>query len=190
MAGKLKASVTFLADTKGLLKGVDAVEGRFNKLGKTLERHSAKLMGAGLAIGAGLAVAVKVAGDFDQSLRNMASVAAPTAEEFEKIRDMALDLGTKSIHGPRKLAEVTYTLASAGMKAAKQMKVLPGIATLAAATQADLAQATELTVGALNSFGYEADQTDRIINAFAATIGMSQANMERLQGSLKSVAPV
>ncbi|HUU93125.1 MAG TPA: phage tail tape measure protein [Phycisphaerae bacterium] len=186
----LKAKVTFLADTKGLLKGVDAVEGRFNKLGSTLERHSAKLMGAGLAIGAGLAVAVKTAGDFDQSLRNMASVAKPTEAEFKAIHDMALKLGRESIHGPRKLAEVTYTLASAGMNAAKQMKVLPGIATLAAATQADLGQATQLTVGALNAFGYEASQTDRVINAFAATIGMSQANMDRLQDSLKDVAPV
>ena len=181
----LKAKVTFLADTKGLLKGVDAVEGRFNKLGNALERHSAKLMGAGLAIGAGLAVAVKVAGDFDQSLRNMASVAKPTEQEFKAIHDMALKLGRESIHGPRKLAEVTYTLASAGMDAAKQMKVLPGIATLAAATQADLAQSTDLVTGALDMFGYEAEETDRVINAMAATIGLSKGTMDKLQESLK-----
>lgn len=188
--GKTQTYVEFVSNAKKLVKDIGGVDKMMGKLGATVEKHSRTFRNMGLGIAAGLGVATKVAGDFDQSLANMNSVAQASQDELAKIRTLALKLGGATIHGPRKLAEATYWLASAGQKAADMMKTLPGLARLATATQHDLGETTTIVVGALNAFNYAADETDRIAHALAATIGGSQANMDKLGTSLASVGPV
>jgi len=188
--GATKTYVEFVSNAKKLLKDIGGVDKAMGRLGAGIEKHSRAFRNAGLGMAAGLGAAAKVAGDFDQQLANMNSVARASAGELAEIRQMALKLGGATIHGPRKLAEATYWLASAGQKAAQMMKTLPGLARLATATQHDLGATTTIVVGALNAFNYEADETERIANALAAAIGGSQGNMDKFGASLSSVGAV
>ena len=188
--GKSQTFVEFVSNAKKLIKDIGGVDKAMGRLGAGIERHSRAFRNAGLVMAAGLGAAAKVAGDFDQQLANMNSVAEASQQELAKIRHLALKLGGATIHGPRKLAEATYWLASAGQKAGQMMKTLPGLARLATATQHELGATTTIVVGALNAFNYAADETDRIANALAASIGGSQGNMDKFGQSLSSVGAV
>ena len=85
MAGNLKAKVTFLADVKGLLKGVDSIEGRLNKLGGTMERHSRGFMVAGGAIMGALGGLAAQGIAYGTTIDRMAESAGQTHEEMSRL---------------------------------------------------------------------------------------------------------
>ncbi len=150
--GTSQTYVEFVSNAKKLLADIGGVDKAMGRLGAGIEKHSRAFRNAGLGMAAGLGAAVKVAGDFDQQLANMNSVAQASQDELAEIRHLALKLGGATIHGPRKLAEATYWLASAGQKAGQMMKTLPGLARLATATQFDLGQTPPIAAGPLNAF--------------------------------------
>ena len=81
----LKAKVTFLADTKGLIKGVDAVSGRFTKLGKTLETHSAAFLRAGAAMGAAIGGLATQGIAYGTTIDRMAEMTGAAHEEMSRL---------------------------------------------------------------------------------------------------------
>ena len=85
MAGDLKAKVTFLADTKGLIKGVKTIEGRFDKLGRGLERHSTKFLAAGAAMGAALGGLAAQGIAYGTTIDRMAESTGQAHEEMSRL---------------------------------------------------------------------------------------------------------
>ncbi len=175
--------------TKQFINSIGQLEHRTTRFQAFLKRSSMAMGAGSLAIAAGLGMAVKQAAKFEQNLANMQSVAKASGSEFKKLRKLALDMGKTTRKSAIDSADAMYSLASAGQKYGQIVETLPGVIQLATATQYDLAQTTETVVATLNSFGYEADQTDRIVNVFAATIGNTLGRMEKLQYSMKLLGP-
>jgi len=186
----LEVWTKFLADTSDYLAKVGGMETITEKFGNTLHKHSRKFMRSGLALAAGFGLAVKSAGDFENSMINMQSVAGATSEELDSLRKLALRIGKETPVSAKSAADAMYWLASAGQKATEMMSTLPGVTTLATATQDDLSHSTEVVISTLKAFQLDASETDRVVNSFAATIGASMANMDKLGESIKYVAPI
>jgi len=184
----LRTAVTL--GNKQFLKSIDQMERRMGGFTSFMRRSSRTFAAGSLAIGAGLGLAVKAAGDFEQSMANMDSVANTTGAEFARLRQLAFDMSTTTMRSATEAAGAMYELASAGQRAEQIFSTLPSVIKLADATQYDLSQTTSTVVATMNAFGLEASDTERIINVMAASIGGSMAKMDKLSASFAYIGPV
>ena len=184
----LRTAVTL--GNKQFLKSIDQMERRMGGFTSFMRRSSRTFAAGALAIGAGLGLAVKAAGDFEQSMANMDSVANTTGAEFARLRQLAFDMSTTTMRSATEAAGAMYELASAGQRAEQIFSTLPSVIKLADATQYDLSQTTSTVVATMNAFGLEASDTERIINVMAASIGGSMAKMDKLSASFAYIGPV
>lgn len=182
---KIAADISSLS--KGLQnaqKSIQKVASTFTKAGKTLTASiTAPLVALGTA-------AVNVSQEFEQSMANAASVAGATGEDFQRMKDIAREMGSKTVFSASQAADALYYMASAGYKVDQMADSIEATLNLASATQTDLASATEIVISTLNQFGLEANQAERVTNVFASAIGNSMASMDKLANSMGYVGPV
>ena len=140
-------------------------------------------------VGAFTASAVAGA-EFEQSLANVASVARATEAEMAALEARALSLGETTAYTASQAADAMYSLASGGLNTAQIVAATEGVLKLAGATLSDMGQSAELTMSTMRQFGIEAENTERIVNTFAAGIQNSMLNMGRLADAMKYAGPV
>jgi len=141
----------------------------------------------GIALGALAAAAVVVGAKFEQSMANVASVAGATGEELQRLSDVARSWGKQTAFSASQGAEAMYSLASAGQTVVQIEQSVGGVLLLAGAAATNLGQAAEMTVQTLKMFGLEANQTNRVVNTFAAGISASMLTAERLHEAMSQV---
>jgi len=171
------------------------VQSSLQKAAPAMRQVGVVAAAAGAAITAGIGVAVKQAGSFEQAITNAASVTGKSGAEFEaardKMSDLALTLGRTTVFSARECADAFYDLSSKGFDvAAMSVEELKPMMDLAAATQSDLTFSTETVTATLRAFGMENKETTRIADVFTKAIGTSAAKVDILRESMKYVAPV
>lgn len=179
------------ADISNFNKNIEKARTTLNKtasnmknIGSTLTT-SVSLPIIGIGIGS-----VKMSADFEQAMANAASVSGATAEEFEKMKQVAREMGATTAFSAKEAGDAMYYMASAGWKANQMAEAIQPTLDLAAATQSDLAFTTDTVIATLNQFGMESKDTSKVTNVFAAAIGNSQATLEKLSYSMRYVGPV
>lgn len=183
--------VKIAADISSLSKGLQNAQKQIQKVSQTFTKAGTKLT-AGItaplvALGA---TAVKISGDFQQSMANAASVSGATGEELQRMTELAREMGAKTVFSASEAADALYYMASAGYKVDQMADAIEATLNLASATQSDLAFTTDTVVATLNQFGLAADQAGRVSNVFAASCGYSMATMESLSYAMGYVGPV
>jgi len=180
--GTLNANIT--ADTKQLTKdlkkGAKELKGFGNDVPRWVKPASMAMVGIGTAVVAATALSIKHFGDFEKSMKNVQSVSGATAEEFESLKEFAIEMGSKTAFTAKEAGDAMYFLASAGLSVTEQMETTAAVLDLAAATQTDLAESARIVVNTLSGFTLEAEQSRRVADVFAEAISSSQANMSKL----------
>ena len=151
-------------------------------------RTGAALLGVGAAVTAGVGIAVKQFATFEKSMKNVQAISGATQEEYKKLSQFAKDMGRDTAFSAVEAADGLYFLASAGLSVDEQMMATKGILDLAAATQSDLAAASQVTVTTLSAFNLEADQAAKVGDTFAKAISTSQATLSKLSTALPFTA--
>jgi TP901 family phage tail tape measure protein len=133
--------------------------------------------------------------DFERSATNAASVSGFLGAGFEDVRDHIMDvskeLGRTTIFSLNEVADAFYNLASAGYDVSKMTsKDLRPILNYAAATQSDLAEATESAATAMKAFGMDIEDLEEIVDTFTGTITSSFMTFDRLKNAMKYVGPI
>ena len=183
--------VKIAADISSLSKGLQSAQKQIQKVASTFTKTGTKLTASItaplMALGG---TAVKISADFQQSMANAASVAGATGEELQEMTDLAREMGAKTVFSASDAADALYYMASAGYKVDQMASSIEATLNLASATQSDLAFTTDTVIAALNQFGLEASEAERVTNVYAAAIGASMANMDKLSTSMGYVGPV
>jgi len=183
--------VKIAADISSLSKGLQTAQKNIQKVSAAFTKAGTKLTASITAplVALGTA-AVNVSQKFEQSMANAASVAGATGEELQRMTDLAREMGSKTVFSASDAADALYYMASAGYKVDQMADSIQATLNLASATQSDLAFTTDTVISALNQFGLEANQAERVTNVYAAAIGASMASMEKLSNSMGYVGPV
>jgi len=180
--GTLRANIT--ADTKDLTKGLNKGEKELKTFGKDVPKWlapaSKAMVGIGVATVAAVGLSVKHFATFEQSMKNVQAVSGATAEEYDRLKDFAIEMGSQTVFTATEAGDAMYYLASAGLNVADQMATTAAVLDLAAATQTDLAESSRIVVNTLSGFTLEAEQSRRVADVFAESISSSQANMGKL----------
>ena len=183
--------VKIAADISSLSKGLQDAQKKIQKVSASFTKAGTKLTASItapiLALGT---AAVNVSQQFEQSMANAASVAGATGDDFARMTALAREMGSKTVFSASQAADALYYMASAGYKVDQMADSIQATLNLASATQSDLAFTTDTVISTLNQFGLEANQAERVTNVFAAAIGNSMANMDKLSNSMGYVGPV
>lgn len=195
MLGEVVVRLT--AVTSGLRQALNDARNQLTDLQNTVRNATEGFqevgqaaMIAGAAITAGLGYAVKSAADFESQMSRVKALSGATGDEFDKLRQTALDLGATTSFSASQAAEGMTFLASSGFKTQEIIAAMPGLLATAAAGNIDLGRAAEITGDILNGFGISATEAGRVADVLAKTAANSSVELNDLGFSMKYIAPV
>ena len=128
--------------------------------------------------------------DFDSALANLGAVSGASAEDLEKLRNSALDLGESTKFTATEVAGLQLELAKLGFSTDEILQSTESILNLASATGTDLANPSQIAGSTVRAFNLDASEMDRVASTLGVATTKSALNMEFLQTAMSKVAPV
>lgn len=193
------AYVRLLPDATGI---VSSLEGDLTKAGRTAGKSAAKSIGDSVA-GAGKALAplsaaaalvaggaVKVSTEFDAQMSRVRAISGATGEEYQTLRDLALEMGGSTKFSVTEVAEALEYMGMAGWKTEQMVSGLPGVLNLAAASGEDLGTTSDIVTDALTAFGLASEDAESFADILAAAATNSNTNVSLMGTTFKYVAPL
>src|SRR5690625_2290151 len=116
VAAQLKAAGTdkFISDFNNAANSVQSFVNDNNKAFESMRKVGKFAMAGGLAVGAGLGIAVKTAADFESSMSQVKAISGATGDEFNSLRDKAIEMGNKTVFSASESADAMSALAQMG----------------------------------------------------------------------------
>lgn len=196
MADKqIKLLIHAILKDKRFKAGMKGMGTQFDKTGKKSQGFFKTLKMGWLAIAAGVYATirafkafVRVAAEFEQAVANVASVSGDATEEIAKL---AREAGKAKLgFSAKQAADALYFLASAGLAVEDMAKVLQPTLRLAAATQIEIAAATNVVVNQLKVYGGDMSKAAMFTDIMAKTVASANTNMQQLGDALNYSASV
>ncbi len=172
------------------VKGFQAVEGVGNKAADIVKKGLGGFTVASTAVAGFGAAAVKSGMQFDASMSEVSAISGAAGQEFQDLRDKALEMGAKTQFSASDAAKAMTYMGMAGWKAGDMISGIEGIMNLAAASGEDLALTSDIVTDALTAFGKSAGDSGHLADIMAAASSNANTNVAMLGESFKYVAPV
>jgi TP901 family phage tail tape measure protein len=174
-----------MADSTGLTAGLSRASGQMAAFGAKMSK-----VGMGMtkyltlplvAVGA---VSVKMAADFEGSMRLIQTQAGGSAKDVEVLSKAVLKLATQGQHGPKELADSLYHLKSVGMDNAQAMEALKLAEEGASVGGSKLEETTNAIAGAWRTGIQGAQSFKQAMGTLNAIVGAGNLRMEDLNQAL------
>ena len=192
--GTAHGVVEISSNTAGLAsagRDLDAIKAKGESTHASLQKLGTGMLVAGGIIAAGLGIAVKTASDFESKLSAISAVSGATADEMQKIRDKALQLGKDTKYSAGEAASAMEELSKAGISTTN---ILGGAAdatvALAAAGEVDLPFAATVASNAMNQFNLSAADMVGVVDSIAGAANASAIDVSDFGMSLSQVGAV
>lgn len=145
----------------------------------------------GVAIAAGIGLAVKSFADFDKQMSAASAATQASGEQLNALREAAVNAGRDTQFTATEAASAITSMGKAGVSAADILGGgLTGALALAAAGQLDVGQAGEIAATALNQFNLTGRDLPHVADLLAAGAGKAQGSVTDLSTALNYVGPV
>ena len=185
-------------DLKSLPSSLDLVAARMANMGEKLESVGNKVASVGSKLTSTLTTgivgafgaAVKITGDFDAAMSKVQAVSGATAEDIEKLRAKAKEMGETTKFSAAESAEALNYMAMAGWKTEQMLNGIEGIMNLAAASGEDLGTTSDIVTDALTAFGMKAEEAGHFSDILASAASNANTNVSMMGESFKYVASV
>lgn len=183
-SSKMKKATDKAKDFVKNAEGWKKAENNIKNVGGALTKYvTTPLAGVGTT-------AVMTVSSFDDSMSQVQAISGATGEEFEKLREMAKELGATTRFSASEAADGMTFLAMAGFDTQEVMATMPGLLDLAAASGMDLGRAADIASNVLSGFGLEAAEAGRVSDVLAAGASNANTSVEQLGDAMAVVAPV
>lgn len=174
-------------DSSGIEKGL-------SKLGsitaKGMKAATVAITGTAAALGGVAAAAIKVGSDFESQMSRVKAISGATGEEFEQLKEQAMQLGADTSFSASQAAEGMENLAAAGFTTSEIMNAMPGLLNLAAASGEDLASSSDIAASTLRGFGLAASDAAHVADVLAANANRTNSSVADTGEAMKYVAPL
>lgn len=166
-------------------------QSEFDKNVSSLGAKAAKAAAAiAAAVGTVSIAAIKMGADFEEGMSKVEAISGATGEDFEKLKEKAMEMGVKTKFSATEASEALQYMAMAGWKTEDMLNGLEGIMNLAAASGEDLALTSDIVTDALTAFGLSAQDSTRFADVLAAASSNANTNVSLMGETFKYVAPV
>jgi len=153
------------------LQGVGSV---MTSAGKTLTTAvTAPVVALGTA-------AVNTTANFDKSMSKVQALSGATGKDFQTLRQKAQDMGATTRYSASEAADALGYMALAGWDTNQMVSGLDGVLNLAAASDMDLAQASDMVTDYLSAFGLEAKDAGKMADQMAYAQAHSNTSTQQL----------
>lgn len=127
---------------------------------------------------------------FESTMSKVQAVSGATADEMDQLSAKAQEMGAKTKFSASEAGQAFNYMAMAGWKTEDMLDGIEGIMNLAAASGADLAQASDIVTDALTAMGYSAKDAGKLADVMAAASSNANTNVEMMGETFKYAAPV
>lgn len=183
---------------QGLETAINSLQGYGSRLQGSMDSIGKKLTSAGKdlttkvtlpIVGIGTA-AVKASIDFESAMDKVASLSGAVGQDFEDLKDLAMDMGAKTMYSATESAEALQYMALAGWNTQEMLVGLEPILKLAGAAGMDLGRASDIVTDGLTAMGMGADKAGHFANVLAVAMSKSNTDVNQLGEAFKYVAPL
>lgn len=191
--GNLQANTAALEENTAALDTESAsADGASGALDTLATSAKAILMPLGIATAAvvGLgAVAVHMAGDFQEGLTSLVTGAGEAQSNLQLVSDGIMSLSETTGESTSQLIAGMYMIESAGYHGKAGLDVLTAAAEGAKVGSADLGTVADATTTILNDFGNTGVTAAQAVNELTATVAEGKTHLQDLSGALAQVLP-
>ena len=174
-------------DSSGIEKGLKSLG---SITAKGLKAATTAIAGTATALGGVATAAVKVGSDFEAQMSRVKAISGATGEEFEKLRNQAIELGADTAFSASEAAQGMENLAAAGFTTNEIMSAMPGMLDLAAASGEDLASSADIAASTLRGFGLEASEAGHVADVLAENANRTNSSVAETGEAMKYIAPL
>lgn len=167
---------------KKLTKDVSSITKSLSGVGKSLTKNLTVPL---LALGG---LMVKVGAEFEGSMSKLGAVTGATGKDFDALSDKAMEMGADTKYSAKEAADAMTELAKAGMNTQETIAAIPGVLSMAATENMELADAAVIVSAALNSYSMEAEDAVKVSDILAKNSNMSASGVTSLGEALAPVS--
>lgn len=189
LSSKFSVLDGFTGPVGGMLGSLHKLCGAIGLTDKRLKK-----LGLGLAMVAGAAMALGVlnkaaeaAGGFQTEVQKLALISQASAQELEKLRKQALNLGVITEWSPNEAVQGMTALASMGVKASDQMKLIPDVLNLATAGMGDLGQSSRTVVSVLKQFQMSTGRASEVTDKLTRMTQISSFQLQDMEQAMAAM---
>ena len=174
----------FMSDSATASQKINGLSSAMGTVGGVLTKSvTVPLVGVGAA-------ALKVATDFEQGMSNVQAISGATGDEFEALRDKAIELGGSTVFSATEVADAMTEMAKAGWSSQQIMDGMSGVLDAASASGENLATVSTIVADAVTGFGLAASDSTRVADLLAQAANSGTIGVADLGESFKYIAPL
>lgn len=167
------------------------VTNALSSVGGTLSSLGTKLTVALTVPLAGVAAAgLKVASDFEAGMSQVKAISGATGDEFNALREKAIQLGADTAFSSSEVAEAMTEMAKAGWSSQQILDGMGGVLDAAAASGENLGTVSTIVADAITGFGLEAKESSRVADLLTQSANAGTISISDLGESYKYIAPI
>ncbi len=157
--------------------------GKIEGVGKSLLPVTAAITGIGTA-------GIKVASDFEKAMSGVQAITGATGEDFETLREKAIELGATTSFSAGEVAEAMTEMAKAGWTTTQIIEGMAGVLDATAASGESLGTVSTIVADAITGFGLTAKDSARVADLMTQAANSGTIGVSDLGESYKYVAPL
>lgn len=125
---------------------------------------------------------------FEKEMSKVKALSGASADEMVKLKDKAKEMGSTTKFSASESAQAFQYMAMAGWKATDMIDGIEGVMNLAAASEEDLANTSDIVTDALTAFGLSAKDATHFSNVLATTSTSANTNVGMMGETFKNCA--
>lgn len=131
---------------------------------------------------------VETGSSFESSMSNVAALSGASTDELARLEETAKELGRSTVFSASEVADAFGYMALAGWDTSDMLEGVDGVLNLAAASQMDLADASDIVTDYLTAFGLSASDSGKFVDQMAYAMSHSNTTTEALGEAYKNCA--
>lgn len=140
---------------------------------------------------AGVATAgLKVASDFEASMLSVKAISGATGDEFNALREKAIQLGADTAYSSNEVAQAMTEMAKAGWNSTQIIDGMQGVLDAASASGEDLAIVSTIVADAITGFGLSASDSTHVADLLTQAANSGTIGINDLGETFKYISPV
>ena len=136
------------------------------------------------------AAGIKVASVFEKAMSGVKAITGATGEDFEKLRERAIDLGASTSFSSGEVVEAMTEMAKAGWSTTQILDGMAGVLDATAASGESLGTVSTIVADAITGFGLSAKDSARVADLMTQAANSGTIGISDLGESYKYVAPL
>lgn len=187
---KLKKLETQANQSAVAIQKIGLAGDKLKNLGNSISNVGSNLMPVSAAV-TGLGVAgLKVATDFEKAMSGVQAITGATGDEFDALREKAIDLGATTAFSSGEVAEAMTEMAKAGWTTNQIIDGMAGVLDATAASGENLGSVATIVADAITGFGLQAKDSARVADLLTQAANSGTIGITDLGESYKYVAPM